>query len=55
VKAPEKTNMVVFRENSEDMYAGIEWEAGSDDVKKVVKFLQEEMALRRFVFLIPAA
>ncbi len=50
VKAPEKTNMVIFRENSEDIYAGIEWEAGSDDVKKVVKFLQEEMGVKKIRF-----
>jgi len=36
VREPEKTNMVIFRENSEDIYAGIEWEAGSDEVKKVI-------------------
>lgn len=41
VKAPEKIDMVVFRENSEDMYAGIEFEAGSDEVKKLITFLQE--------------
>lgn len=50
VKAPEKTNMVIFRENSEDIYAGIEWEAGSDEVKKVVKFLQEEMGVKKIRF-----
>lgn len=50
VKAPEKTNMVIFRENSEDIYAGIEWEAGSDDVKKIVKFLQEEMGVKKIRF-----
>jgi len=50
VKAPEKTNMVIFRENSEDIYAGIEWEAGSDEVRKVVKFLQEEMGVKKIRF-----
>ena len=40
---PEHTNMVVFRENTEDVYAGIEWPAGSDDAKKVVRFLRDEM------------
>ena len=50
VKAPEKTNMVIFRENSEDIYAGIEWEAGSDEVKKVVRFLQEEMGVTKIRF-----
>ena len=43
LKKPENTNMVIYRENTEDIYAGIEWEAGSDQVKKVIKFLQEEM------------
>jgi isocitrate dehydrogenase len=42
--------MVIFRENSEDIYAGIEWKAGSDDVKKVVKFLQEEMGVKKIRF-----
>jgi isocitrate dehydrogenase len=50
VKHPEKTNMVVFRENTEDIYAGIEWEAGSEEVKKVVGFLQEEMGVRKIRF-----
>ena len=45
VKRPEDVDMVIFRENSEDIYAGIEWEAGSPEVKKVVKFLQEEMGV----------
>src|SRR5574339_922593 len=40
VKHPEKIDMVIFRENTEDIYAGIEWEQGSDDVKKVLAFLQ---------------
>jgi len=43
LKRPEDTNMVIYRENTEDIYAGIEWEAGSDQVKKVIKFFQEEM------------
>jgi isocitrate dehydrogenase len=42
VKTPEKVNMVIFRENTEDIYAGIEWAAGSDDAKKVIAFLQKE-------------
>ena len=42
VKHPEKTNMVIFRENTEDIYAGIEWAAGTDESKKVVEFLQRE-------------
>jgi isocitrate dehydrogenase len=45
VNAPEKTNMVIFRENSEDIYAGIEWKADSDDAKKIIKFLREEMGV----------
>jgi isocitrate dehydrogenase len=40
---PEDVDMVVYRENTEDVYAGIEWEAGSDEVKKVRKFLEDEM------------
>ncbi len=44
------TSMVVFRENTEDIYAGIEWQAGSDEVKKVIRFLQEEMGVREIRF-----
>jgi isocitrate dehydrogenase len=43
VKKPELTNMVVFRENSEDIYAGIEWKAGTSEASKVISFLQNEM------------
>lgn len=43
VKHPERTNMVVFRENTEDIYAGIEWRANSDEAKKVLHFLTHEM------------
>lgn len=50
VKSPEKTDMVVFRENSEDIYAGIEWASGSDEAKKVIKFLQEEMGVDKIRF-----
>lgn len=50
LKEPEKTNMVIFRENSEDIYAGIEWKAGSDEVKKVIKFLQDEMGVSKIRF-----
>ncbi|MFT5481690.1 MAG: isocitrate dehydrogenase [Halieaceae bacterium] len=50
VKEPGKVNMVIFRENSEDIYAGIEWEAGSDDAKKVVDFLQNEMGVTKIRF-----
>jgi isocitrate dehydrogenase len=50
VKAPEKTNMVIFRENSEDIYAGIEWAAGTDEVKKVIQFLKDEMGVSKIRF-----
>lgn len=50
VKHPEKTDMVIFRENSEDIYAGIEWAAGTDEVKKVIAFLQNEMGVTKIRF-----
>jgi isocitrate dehydrogenase len=50
VREPDKTNMVIFRENSEDIYAGIEWEAGSEQAKKVIKFLREEMGVKKIRF-----
>ncbi len=50
LKQPEKTDMVIFRENSEDIYAGIEWPAGSDEVKKVIRFLQDEMGVTKIRF-----
>ncbi|GLR25971.1 MULTISPECIES: NADP-dependent isocitrate dehydrogenase [Limnobacter] len=50
VKEPHKTNMVIFRENSEDIYAGIEYEAQSDKAKKLIKFLQEEMGVTKIRF-----
>ncbi|MBX7228399.1 MAG: NADP-dependent isocitrate dehydrogenase [Burkholderiaceae bacterium] len=50
VKEPQKTNMVIFRENSEDIYAGIEFEAGSENAKKIIKFLQEEMGVKKIRF-----
>ncbi len=50
LKHPELTNMVIFRENTEDIYAGIEWAVGSDGMKKVVKFLQEEMGVKKIRF-----
>jgi isocitrate dehydrogenase len=50
VKEPEKTNMVVFRENSEDIYAGIEYEAKSEQAKKLIKFLMEEMGVKKIRF-----
>src|SRR5437899_2281200 len=43
VKRPDKVDMVIFRENTEDIYAGIEWEQGTPEAKKVVEFLQREM------------
>jgi len=50
VKKPEDVDMVIFRENAEDIYAGIEWEAGSEAVKKVIKFLQEDMGVSKIRF-----
>ncbi len=50
LKAPEKTDMVIFRENSEDIYAGIEYEAGSDEVRKVIDFLRNEMGVTKIRF-----
>ena len=50
LREPEKTNMAVFRENSEDIYAGIEFEAGSEKAKKIIKFLQEEMGVNNIRF-----
>ncbi|MBT4070195.1 MAG: NADP-dependent isocitrate dehydrogenase [Euryarchaeota archaeon] len=50
VKAPENVDMIIFRENSEDVYAGIEWEAGSPEVKKVINFLQNEMGVEKIRF-----
>ncbi|MFC0322872.1 NADP-dependent isocitrate dehydrogenase [Gallibacterium melopsittaci] len=50
VKHPELINMVIFRENSEDIYAGIEWTAGSDEAKKVIHFLQTEMGVKKIRF-----
>lgn len=50
VKEPWKTNMVIFRENSEDIYAGIEWAADSDGAKKLITFLQQEMGVKKIRF-----
>ena len=50
VKAPDKVDMVIFRENTEDIYAGIEWEAESDGARKVIDFLQGEMGVRKIRF-----
>lgn len=50
VKQPEAVNMVVFRENTEDIYAGIEWKAGTADAKKVIDWLQSEMGVKKIRF-----
>ena len=50
LKEPEKTNMVIFRENSEDIYAGIEYEAGSDKAKKLIDFLVNDMGSKKIRF-----
>jgi len=50
VKHPELVNMVIFRENTEDIYAGIEYKAGSPEVKKVIDFLQKEMGVNKIRF-----
>ncbi len=50
VKNPEKTDMVIFRENSEDIYAGIEWEAGSENARKVINFLMTDMGVTKIRF-----
>ena len=50
LKHPELTNMVIFRENTEDIYAGVEWAAGSEGVKKVIEFLTKEMGVRKIRF-----
>ncbi|AKH69668.1 isocitrate dehydrogenase (NADP) [Spongiibacter sp. IMCC21906] len=50
VKEPGKTNMVIFRENSEDIYAGIEWKAGTPEADKMINFMQEEMGVTKIRF-----
>ncbi|PWQ93929.1 NADP-dependent isocitrate dehydrogenase [Leucothrix arctica] len=50
LKDPTQTNMMIFRENSEDIYAGIEWEQGTPEAEKVIKFLQEEMGVTKIRF-----
>lgn len=50
LREPEKTDMVIFRENSEDIYAGIEWAADSEQAKKIIRFLQEEMGVTKIRF-----
>ena len=50
VKEPQKVNMVVFRENTEDIYAGIEWKCGTSEAEKFLRFLQDEMNVRKIRF-----
>ena len=50
MKNPEKLDVVIFRENTEDIYAGVEWEAESPEAKKVIKFLLEEMKVTKIRF-----
>ena len=50
VRDPGAVDMIIFRENSEDVYAGIEWEAGSEEVAKVINFLQNEMGVNKIRF-----
>lgn len=50
MRHPEYVDMVIFRENTEDIYAGIEWEAGTDEVKKVINFIQNDMGIKKIRF-----
>jgi isocitrate dehydrogenase len=50
VRHPEQVNMVIFRENTEDIYAGIEWRAGSEEARKVIAWLESEMGVRKIRF-----
>ena len=50
LREPENTNMVIFRENSEDIYAGIEWQADTSEAKQVITFLQETMGVKKIRF-----
>ena len=50
LRDPSKTNMVIFRENTEDIYAGIEWEAESPEARKLIAFLQDELGVRKIRF-----
>ncbi len=50
VKAPQEVNMVIFRENTEDIYAGIEYKAGTDEARRVVEFLQQQMGVQTIRF-----
>ncbi|MFB8735417.1 hypothetical protein ACEQPO_21620 [Bacillus sp. SL00103] len=50
MKRPEDTDMVIFRENTEDIYAGIEYAKGSDEVKKLIDFLKNELGVNKIRF-----
>ncbi|HEM3618919.1 TPA: NADP-dependent isocitrate dehydrogenase [Streptococcus suis] len=50
LKHPEKTDITIFRENTEDIYAGIEWDAGTEEVATVISFLQEKMGVAKIRF-----
>ena len=50
VKAPQDVNMIIFRENTEDIYAGIEYKAGSDEARRVIDFLQQQMGVQTIRF-----
>jgi isocitrate dehydrogenase len=50
VKKPGDVDMVIFRENTEDIYAGVEWAAGTPEVKKVLEFLQQQMGVKKIRF-----
>jgi isocitrate dehydrogenase len=50
VKHPEHVDMVIFRENSEDIYAGVEWAAETPEARKLIRFLQEEMGVEKIRF-----
>ncbi len=50
VKHPEKVDMVIFRENTEDIYAGVEWAAGTPEAKKIIQFLRQEMGVKKIRF-----
>ena len=50
LKDPSKTDMVIYRENTEDIYAGIEWQAETDGARKIIKFLREEMGVKKIRF-----
>lgn len=50
VRQPELVDMVIFRENTEDIYAGVEWQSGTEDAGKIIKFLQDEMGVKKIRF-----